>query len=90
MTERTTGTRTTWLALLHVFVGAALLVGVLWPYEFTALLPHAYQFANWPFVFKVAVAVAAAICVIGDVWFFSLRPSLGMPQPKNERQSGDA
>src|SRR5690606_16197941 len=60
MTEGTTGAKTIWLTLLHVVVGTALLFGTLWPYEFTALLPHAYQFANWPFAFKVAVGVAAA------------------------------
>ena len=90
MTEGTTGAKTIWLTLLHVVVGTALLFGTLCPYEFTALLPHAYQFANWPFAFKVAVGVAAAICVIGDVWFFALRPSLEMPQTRHGRRSGGA
>lgn len=73
MTRRTTAYRFA-LASAHVALAALLLIGTMWPFESSSLLPSSLQFRNWPFALQAAAGLLALACVAGDLWFFSVRP----------------
>jgi hypothetical protein len=48
-----------------------LVIGTLWPFAFSSLLPPSFQFAQWPTWLKVSTGICAGICLAGDLWFLA-------------------